>query len=134
MAVAPFAITDQDSEPKAPHRRYMPFMGMRANPVPNVAKLCKERAWVAVRPYGAHSASPEGGVSHQATGIHPHAQTTVFRKSDLISIPPLSKEPCPLVDNIINNNTNHYQTCSYETNHNVADLSTHSHKHSLADC
>jgi hypothetical protein len=89
---------------------------------------------VAVRPYGAHSASPEGGVSHQATGIRPEAQTTVFRKSDLISIPPPSKEPCPLVDNIINNNINHERTGGYGTNHNVVDLSTHSHKRSLADC
>jgi hypothetical protein len=93
MAEAPCVTIDQVLVRPAPHKPSTPFMGGRANRASLVANHFTKRVWVVVRPSGADRARPvrrawalliESDVCLGATG---------FKTSELLYIPPPSKEP-----------------------------------------
>jgi hypothetical protein len=93
MAVARCVTIDQVLGPPVPLKPFTLFMGVRANRASPVANHFMKRAWRVVRPSGAVRASQACVVRGRWVESEASRGVTGFRRSELLSIPPPSKEP-----------------------------------------
>ncbi len=93
MVEAPCVTIDQVLGLPVPHKPCTPFMGGRAIPAGLVANHFTERVWVVVRPSGVVRASLAWIAQAPSIESDGHLGATGFRRSELLYIPPPSKEP-----------------------------------------
>ena len=93
MAEARCVTTDQVLGRQVPHKLSTPFMGGRAIRVGVAANHFMKRVWVVVRPSGADRARPAQRAQALPIESDVRLGATGFRRSELLYIPPPSKEP-----------------------------------------